>query len=111
MPKTKTCSSCQQQIDIGHVFCMHCGTNQEKEASCPTCHSPLAGDTNFCNQCGNKTTQKSKSSNINAILVILLTVIVISLTLRIPIQRVLLFFIPVVIVWAVHSLLKKIEGS
>ena len=111
MPKTKICSSCQQQIDAEHVFCMHCGTNQEKETICSACHSPLAGDTNFCNQCGNETTVKSKGSNVNAILVILLTVIVISLTLRIPIQRVLLFFIPVVIVWAVHSLLKKIEGS
>ncbi|BBM82173.1 zinc-ribbon domain-containing protein [Candidatus Uabimicrobium amorphum] len=106
MPNTKICNSCGQQINAEHVFCIHCGANLEKQNSSPTDHSPLQGDKN-----SDKTTVENKSNNLNALLVIILTVIVISLTLRIPIQRVILFFIPVAVVWVVHSLLKKIEGS
>ncbi|WP_372370445.1 zinc ribbon domain-containing protein [Candidatus Uabimicrobium sp. HlEnr_7] len=111
MVEHKICNSCRHQIKREHTFCMHCGVSQNKEINCPTCHSPIAGDTNFCTKCGNKTTAKTKDSNLNLILVMVLTSIVISLALRIPIQRVVFFFVPVVIIWIVHSLLKKIEES
>lgn len=103
----KTCISCQQNIKNNDVFCIHCGVNQPEAMTCPSCNSSIKENVKFCENCGYQLNLQKTRRKFHIALTIFLTIIVISIALRIHIVRVMLLFVPVFIVWAVHSMLKR----
>lgn len=48
------CPFCNESIEPGAKFCVHCGKKLEEVNSCPQCHAALKPGAKFCTKCGTR---------------------------------------------------------